>query len=153
MGVSQDSQSPESAEYPNVIDPDLVGTYPAMVHAGGGFVWDAVLEYRVWCHPERGAPDKKDGRDYYYAFDTYAEALNFSEQTVGAEEPLALIQQLEHINEPEPGVYVHVKEPRMTEWPVDFLRRPKRTPDTIPAFFAPDAPANRVDVIRGLDPG
>jgi putative acetyltransferase len=48
-----------------------VGRYPASCHAGGGFVWDAVLEYRVWCHPERGAPGKADGSDYYYAFASY----------------------------------------------------------------------------------
>ncbi|MBI3677819.1 MAG: GCN5 family acetyltransferase [Proteobacteria bacterium] len=139
-----------NSEYPDAIDASLVGTYPALAKAGGGYVWDAVLEYRVWCHPERGAPDEEDGNDYYCPFATYAEALTFSEQTVGAEPPLALIQQLEHINEPEPGVYVHLKEPRITEWPVEFLRRPKRTKDTIPAFFAPDAPANRLDILRGI---
>ena len=41
-------------EPPDVADPDRVGTYPATVGAGGGYVWDQVLEYRVWCHPERG---------------------------------------------------------------------------------------------------
>jgi putative acetyltransferase len=140
----------ENFEYPDAVDPGLVGTYPAMSHAGGGYVWDAVLEYRVWCHPERGAPDVHDGDDYYYAFATYVEALAFSEQMAGADAPLALIQQLEHIDEPEPGVYVYVKEPRITEWGVEFLMRPKRTKDTIPAFFAPDAPANRLDILRGV---
>jgi hypothetical protein len=140
----------ENSEYPDAVDPSLVGTYSSLAGAGGGDVWDAVLEYRVWCHPERGAPDEEDGNDYYYPFATYAEALAFSEQTVGAEPPLALIQQLEHVNEPEPGVYVHVKKPRFTEWPVEFLRRPKRTKDTIPAFFAKDAPANRLDILRGI---
>jgi hypothetical protein len=71
--------------------------------------------------------------------------------TAGAEPPLALVQQLEYIAEPEPGMYVHMKEPRVTEWLVEFLRRPKRTSDTIPAFIAPDAPANRLD-IRGAWP-
>jgi len=137
-------------EYPDAIDPSLVGTYPALTHAGGGYVWDAVLEYRVWCHPEAGTLDVEDGDDYYYAFKTYAEALAFSEDTVGAEPPLALIQQFEYIAEPEPGVYVHVREPRITEWNVEFLRRPKRTRDTIPAFFAPDAPINRLEILRGL---
>lgn len=40
--------------YPKAIHEDKVGTYPAAAKAGGGYVWDAVLEYRVWCHPERG---------------------------------------------------------------------------------------------------
>jgi hypothetical protein len=136
--------------YPDAVDASLVGTYPASAKAGGGFVWDAVLEYRVWCHPERGAPDEADGSDYYYPFATYQEALEFSENNEGCEEPLALILQEEYIDEPEKGRYVHVKERRITEWPVTFLSRPKRTPKTIPAFVSPDAPANRLDIIRGL---
>jgi putative acetyltransferase len=144
------AEGAENSGYPDAIDASLVGTYPALVKAGGGYVWDAVLEYRVWCRPVPGAPDLEDGSDYYYAFATYAEALRFSEQTVGAERPLALIQQQEYIDEPKVGVYAHVKGPRMTEWPVEFLRRPKRTSSTIPAFMAPDAPANRLDILRGL---
>src|SRR5688500_11131866 len=68
--------------YPDAIDPALVGTYPAVTKAGGGLVWDAVLEYRVWCHPERGAPDLSDGSDYYHPFATYKEALKFSKSVV-----------------------------------------------------------------------
>lgn len=141
--------------YPDAVDPDLVGTYSASAYAGGGFVWDAVLEYRVWCHPERGAPDEADGNDYYLAFATFDEAREFSESTRGAEEPLALIVQEEHISEPEPGQYVqyvHVKERRVTEWPAEFLSRPRRDENTIPDFLSPDAPANRLDIIRGLAP-
>lgn len=138
--------------YPDVVDPDLVGEYPATAGAGGGFVWDAVLEYRVWCHPERGAPDEADGSDYYYAFATYEEAKACSEDIAGAEAPLALIVQEEYLDEPSPGEYVHKAEQRITEWPVEFLRRPRRTADTIPRFLAPDAPANRLDILRGLAP-
>lgn len=137
------------SQYPDVLDPGAVGQYPASAGSGGGYVWDEVLEYRVWCHPERGAPDEADGSDYYYAFRSYPEALEFSEHTSGAEEPLALILQREYISEPQPGVYVHVKEPRMTEWPVAFLSRPRRTPDTIPNFLSPSAPDNRLDILRG----
>jgi hypothetical protein len=57
--------------YPDAVDTVAVGEYPASAHAGGGYVWDDVLEYRVWCHPERGAPDLDDGNDYYHAFATY----------------------------------------------------------------------------------
>ncbi len=134
--------------YPDAINPVQVGEYPALSKAGGGYVWDAVLEYRVWCHPERGAEDE-DGSDYYYAFATYAEALAFSEATAGAEEPLALIRQDEYIDESVPGEYVHKKEVRITEWPVEFLTRPQRTPNTIPDFLSPDAPANRLEILRG----
>lgn len=139
-------------KYPDAMEPELVGSYPGSSYAGGGFVWDAVLEYRVWCHPEAGAPDEEDGNDYYYAFGTYAEALQYSEETEGAEEPLALVLQKEHIDEPEPGHYVHVKEKRITEWPVDFLSRPKRTERTIPEFLSPDAPSNRLEILRGNAP-
>lgn len=107
------------------MDPAKVGTYPAYCSAGGGFVWDAVLEYRVWCHPERGAPDDFEGNDYYHAFASYPEVLSFSKKCPGTEEPLALVLQKEHINEPVPGQYVHVKEERITEWPVEFLAYPK----------------------------
>lgn len=130
-------------EYPAAVDPALVGTYPALSGAGGGYVWDEVLEYRVWCHPEDG------GSDYFYAFATYPEALACSRREAGAEEPLALIRQDEHINEPEPGRFVHVKTPRMTEWPVELLGRPRRTPRTIPDFLSPTAPSNRLDILRG----
>lgn len=61
---------------PSVLDPAKVGEYPASAKSGGGYVWDAVLEYRVWCHPEMGAPDLCEGNDYFYAFETYAEALD-----------------------------------------------------------------------------
>jgi len=135
--------------YPPATDPDKVGSYAALAKAGGGYVWDAVLEYRVWCHPERGAEDADDGSDYFYAFATFDEASEFSRATKGADEPIALILQEEFIDEPTPGQFVHVKSPRITEWPVEFLSRPKRNPRTLPDFFSPNAPPNRLDVLRG----
>ena len=137
-------------EYPDVVDPGAVGTYPALANAGGGFVWDEVLEYRVWRHPENGDADPEDGGDYYFPFATYKEALDFARSTTGTEEPLALILQEEYISEDERGQYAHVKEARITEWPVKFLHRPRRTPATIPNFMAADAPPNRLDILRGL---
>jgi putative acetyltransferase len=136
--------------YPDVMNPELVGTYEPLAEIGGGYVWDEVLEYRVWCHPEQGASDIAGGSDYYYPFKSCEEALAFSEATDGAEEPLALILQREYISEPEPGVYIHMKEERITEWPVEFLRRPRRRPQTIPDFLASDAPTNRLDILREL---
>jgi putative acetyltransferase len=138
------------AEYPKVKDPELVGEYPALSKAGGGLVWDDVLEYRVWCHPECGAPDIENGDDYYYAFETYEEAHEYAESNKGSEEPLALILQEEYIDEPELGKYLHIKQQRITEWPVEFLKRPRRTENTIPDFLAPDAPSNRLDILRGI---
>jgi hypothetical protein len=137
-------------DYPKVVDASLVGTYPAVAHSGGGYVWDDVLEYRVWCHPERGALDEDEGSDYYLAFATYAEAFAASHSIEGAEEPLALIRQAEYIEEPAPGEYRHVKDARVTEWPVEFLGRPRRTPTTITAFLSTDAPENRLEILRGL---
>ncbi|AVW98932.1 GCN5 family acetyltransferase [Vibrio vulnificus] len=130
-------------KYPEVLDPSMVGEYSALSKAGGGYVWDAVLEYRVWFHDE-------SGDDYYYVFDNAEGALDFCSQESGAESPLALILQREYIDEPEQGKYIHVKEERITEWPIEFLRRPKRTKETIPDFLAPNAPANKLDIIRGF---
>jgi len=129
--------------YPTAVDPKRVGKYPALAGAGGGYLWDEVLEYRVWC---KAAGES----DHYYAFATYPKALAFSRRTKGVDEPLALILQREYITEPKPGQFIHIKEARNTEWPVGFLSRPKRKANTIPDFFAPDAPSNRVDILRGL---
>jgi putative acetyltransferase len=136
--------------YPDVLDASLVGTYPALAKAGGGYVWDEVLEYRVWCCLLKGAEDLEDGSDYYYAFASYAEALQFSKQTAGANEPLALVLQREFIDEPEPENYIHRKEERIAEWPVTFLSRPRRNDRTIPDFLSSEAPPNRLDILRGL---
>ena len=136
--------------YPTAVDPEKVGTYRALAKSGGGYVWDEVLEYRVWCHPERGAPDLHDGDDYFLAFATYPKALAFSKRTRGAEDPLALIRQRQYIDEPSPGNYVHVKKTRIAEWRVEWLQRSRRSRHTIPDFLSPDAPANRLDIIRGL---
>ncbi len=114
-------------------------------------MWDEVLEYRVWCHPKDG------GDDYFYADCSYDEARQAAdslrstdESLAEVESPLALILQRERIDEPETGRYVHVTTELMAEWPVEFLRRPRRTASTIPDFLAPDAPPNRLDIIRGL---
>jgi hypothetical protein len=138
--------------FPAVLDPRRVGTYPALAGAGGGYVWDAVLEYRVWCHPERGAPDLDDGSDWFRAFATHRAAAAFAARTPVAEEPLALVLQREYIDEPSPGAYIHVKKQRITEWPVEALARPRRDARTIPEFFDRKAPTNRLDILCGLAP-
>ena len=130
-------------QLPLVLDESLVGTYPAVAKAGGGYVWDAVLEYRVWCHPQDG------GSDYFRSFSAYDDALAFAQAAQGAEDPLALVLQEEYIDEPTPGEYAHIRERRITEWPVLFLSRPRRTADIIPEFMSSEAP-NRLDVLRGL---
>jgi hypothetical protein len=148
--MSASNQGPsEQFEYPAVLDPLKVGSYPALAKSGGGYVWDEVLEYRVWCHPEQRAECSKDGSDYYYAFETYNDAFEFSCGNAGAEHPIALILQCEYIDEQVADEFVHVKEERITEWPVQFLRRPRRTKATIPNFLSPNAPPNRLAILRG----
>jgi hypothetical protein len=139
-----------SKKYPKVKDLTLVGTFPALAYSGGGYVWDDVLEYRVWCHPHDGAPDIEHGNDYYFAFGTYEEALKFSQNNLGCEVPIALILQKEYINEDNEGEYTHVKNERLTEWDIEFLNRPKRDTNTIPNFFSANAPSNRLDILRGI---
>ncbi len=129
--------------YPKVKDPAMVGEYSALAKTGAGYVWDEVLEYRVWCHED-------DGDDYYYAFEDAETALECSREEASAEEPLALILQKEYISEPEEGQYIHMKEERVAEWPIEFLSRPRRTERTILDFMSPDAPENKLDIIRGL---
>lgn len=99
--------------YPRAVDPTCVGRYSPIAKSGGGFVWDEVLEYRVWCHQPEG------GDDYYVAFANYPRALVHSKRMRkhGAEEPLALIRQRQYIDEDEPEQYVHIKRVRVTEWP------------------------------------
>ncbi|MDO4770056.1 MAG: GCN5 family acetyltransferase [Brachymonas sp.] len=121
--------------YPPAISPDQVGEYDAHCFSGGGYFYDEVLEYRVWCHPERGAPDEAEGSDYFYAFATYEEASAFYEQTMGAEEPLVLVRQHEYIDEPQPGVYQHRRSERITEWLPQWLEGSKRTANSIAHFL------------------
>jgi len=127
--------------FPPAVDPEKVGSYPALTKSGGGYFYDEVLEYRVWCHPESGAPDEANGDDYYYAFATYEAALARAKSLPGAEEPLALVRQVEHVNEPEPGVYVHVREERITEWRVEWLLGSKRQATSIPEMLRRGAPS------------
>lgn len=122
--------------YPDSIDKDLVGTYPANTKSGGGYFYDCVLEYRVWCRPWKGAPDEFDGEIYYYAFHSFQEAKEFSDVTKGSEEPLVLVKQLEWINEPESGKYTHEVGERLTEWRVEWLEGGPRTDCSIPEFLA-----------------
>ena len=138
------------SQYPKGKDPNLIGEYLALVKSGDSYVWDEVLAYRAWCHPENGTPNSEDGDDYYSVFETYEEALKYSEENEGAEKPIALVLQEEYIDEPEPGNYVYVKERRLTEWPIQLLNRPRRNANTILDFVSPNAPSNRLDILRGI---
>ena len=123
------------SRYPIAYKPRKVGHYPALVKSGAGYFFDEVLEYRVWIHPETGGEDLHDGNDYFYSFVTYEEALDFSKNTKGAEEPLVLILQKEHVNEPEPNKFIHIKTKRIAEWQVQWLDNSKRSKESIPNFL------------------
>ena len=124
---SRDEVPAPASEYPVPIDIEMVGEYPALSKSGGGYFYDEVLEYRVWIDHDSG--------DYHHAFSTYEDAKRFSTLTDNAEEPLVLVVQYEHVNEPEPGVYEHVKVNRITEWQVEWLAGSKRNPNSIDDFL------------------
>lgn len=123
----RDSSNLPSSAFPIAVAPSKVGSYPALAKSGGGYFYDDVLEYRVWVHP--------GGDDYYEAFATFEEAEAFSKKQKEAEEPLVLVLQHEHINEPSPGVFVQVKGDRIAEWQVKWLKGTKRGPDSIEQFL------------------
>jgi len=37
------------------MNPNKVGTYPALAKSGAGYFYDEILEYRVWIHPADGS--------------------------------------------------------------------------------------------------
>ena len=127
----------QKSKFPIAVEPARVGWYPALAKSGAGYFYDEVLEYRVWIHPRDGGPELEEGDEnvYFCAFPSYEEALRFSKETPGAEEPLVLVRQIEHINEPQPGKYVHVVGDRVTEWRVEWLEESKREPNSIPEFL------------------
>ena len=133
--VDADRTVSGQSAYPIASDLKKVGLYPPAVKSGGGYFYDDVLEYRVWLHPERGAEKKNGNDDYFVAFAQYEKALAFSKRAKGAEQPLVLIRQLVHINEPKPGVFVVVKGERITEWQVQWLDGSKRAPGAIEKFL------------------
>ena len=131
-----DSEVSGKSTFPVAVAPGKVGTYPALVKSGAGYFYDEVLEYRVWLHPEHEAPRQSGGDDYYKAFAEYERALVFSKNSKGAEEPLVLIRQMQHVNEPKPGVFEVVSGERLAEWQVQWLVGSKRTPGAVEKFMA-----------------
>lgn len=114
-------------KYPDAVEPSKVGSYPIESFSGGGYFYDDVLEYRVWVG---------DGKESAcHSFATYRDASGFGKATEGAEEPLVLVRQNEYVAEPEPGKYRHVKEVRLAEWQVDWLKGNKDTASQIPKFL------------------
>lgn len=125
----------KQSRFPIAVEPLQVGWYPSLVNSGGGYFYDDVLEYRVWVNPHAGGPELQGGDDYYCAFSAYEEALEFSKQMPGAEVPIVLVRQIEHIHEPKTGEFIHISTERITEWLVDWLEGHKRGPNSIPSFL------------------
>ena len=128
--------------YPTVIDPKKVGAYQETAYAGGGYFFDEVLEYRVWCYPDTGADIvDADGNfldianEYYRAFATFEQALAFADDTPDSKTPVALVRQLEWVDQPSKGVYIHNKSERITEWQVEWLSQGSRKAEDIKAFL------------------
>lgn len=109
--------------FPKAVDPARVGKYPALAGSGGGYVYDDVLEYRVWT------------KNRFRAFATFEQAADYQRQTPGAEAPLALVLQKEYIDEPAPGQRRLCKKRRVTEWQVTWLREGRRTPEAVRALL------------------
>lgn len=124
------------SQYPSATIPAKVGQYKGPSKSGAGYFYDQVLEYRVWLHPENGAEPLAGDQDYFAAFAQYEPALKFSKTRPGAEPLLALIRQIESINEPTPGVFEWTKEERITEWKVEWLIGHHRESDSIPKFLS-----------------
>ena len=128
-------------KYPTVIDPDQVGEYDEAAYSGGGYFFDEVLEYRVWCYPEQDANEvDADGsfliaNEYYRAFMTFEQALAFANDTPDSRTPVALVRQLEWIDQPSRGVYIHNKGERITEWQANWLVRGIRQANDISEFL------------------
>lgn len=121
--------------YPKAVDENMVSEYPALTKSGGGYFYDEVLEYRVWCRPWLGAPDEFEGEIYFHAFSTYEEAIEFSIDSEGKDKPLVLVQQLEWIDEPDENIFIHEKGERITEWLVEWLKDSKRKANSIKDFI------------------
>jgi putative acetyltransferase len=118
----------KASSYPLAAYPEKVGSYPALTKSGAGYFYDEVLEYRVWINPP-------EGDDYYKAFIRYEDALEFSRQTLGGEEPIVLILQKQWVDEPEPGIFIVRNEVRITEWRVEWLSNSKRESGAIERFL------------------
>lgn len=133
--------------YPAAIDPSLVGEYDEYADSGGGYFFDEVLEYRVWCCSnsitevidtddyKQNNASNSNHHAYYRAFATYQQALAFAASTQNAETPVALVRQLEWVDQPSRGVYLHHKGERITEWQAEWLARGTREANDIPDFL------------------
>lgn len=123
--------------YPEAIDFNMVGEYPTLSKSGGGYFFDHVLEYRVWCYPtEEDYLNEECSGDYYYPFPTYLEAFEFFNKTSNSTSLVVLVKQIEWIDEPQPNNFIHKKEERITEWLPEWLPNSQRNLNSISDFLS-----------------
>jgi hypothetical protein len=146
--IDRTIDKPSDYPVPSVVQ--LVGTYSGTAKSGSGYFYDDVLEYRVWLHPERGAKDLASGKDYFAAFARYEAAAAFSKSTPGAEAPLALVQQLEWLDEPEPGHFDVKHGRRIAEWQPQWLALSKRSPTSVEDVLKNPHPASESENVTAL---
>ena len=123
----------KEAYFPPAVDPKKVGSYPSLTKAGGGYVYDDVLEYRVCPHDHSG-----EGDDAAQTYPTYAEARKIYDEAVAAGKQadlVVLVRQDEYIDEPEKGVYIRKKGQRITEWLPEWLDGSKRTEELMQSIL------------------
>ena len=102
---------------PKVADESKVGEYDTLCFSGAGFIWDEVLEYRVW---SRGPTE-------CHTFASYDEAERFSEATATRSIVLALVKQVEYFEGNTQRGFVELFRAPGTEEHPDYLLRSEYT--------------------------
>jgi len=123
------------SKYPVTKEPNNVGNHPLLVHSGGGYLYDAVLEYRVWSKSE-------DGQPICHSFGTYNDAKKFSKKIPGAEKvPVVLVLQKQYIEDTKDGKYKLINKERLAEWKVEWLKNNIRSKKNIKKYINIDEQA------------
>jgi hypothetical protein len=108
---------------PEVFDKSKVGTYDLLCKAGGGFVWDHVLEYRVWT--------RETGTLECHRFADYDTASVYSQKDPEREPPLALVLQKEYFLGDTAESAKLKSRIRTTEWQVQWLEESNHRPSML----------------------
>ncbi len=88
-----------------------IGAFPASVDSGGGYLYDDVLEYRVW-----------EG-DSYKAFRTYEEAEKYTRTTFEGHMAVLVLQKKGHWIAWDDKDHLTIgKQDRITEWHANWLK-------------------------------
>ena len=106
--------------YPaGVLDKSKVGTYGALQKSGGGYLYDEVLEYRVW------------DRNEFDFFDNINEATIHAKK-IGAEVTPLVLQKAGHWVSWDKDDKISIgDEDRIAEWRLDWLLTSKYSPEKL----------------------